>query len=362
MTCCGIPYIMDDENIISYTTLAKDVPSSYLEDLILKRKSVSPGDELCEMLELEHGRRLAKLFYYEWEISNLRLTVSGQEREHGRSLELLFENEFHKMQLQELNRQLSDAAAIHAKDLKMAESVQRSLLCGAVPRTDNFDIAFHYQPYSSVSGDFYDFYTGDENTLTGLSLADISGHGIASSLLTVLTKPIFFRNFRRYHDYPIEKIIEIINTHIIEEIKGSEYYLTSIMLRFNGNRVEYVNAAHPDILMKEHASGRCFPVRPGDRPVQGTVMGVASIIDPYESYTFTMERGDAILVYSDCLIECKGTDGCEFGVDRVINSLSRCPADATAGEMMDALLSDFMLHAGNKNLMDDLSVIILKKK
>jgi phosphoserine phosphatase RsbU/P len=353
---------MDDENIILFASLAKEIQSSYLEDLILKKKSVSTGDELCDMLEQEHGRRLAKLFYYEWEISNLRVTVSGQEREHGRSLELLFENEFHKMQLQELNRQLSESAAIHAKDLKMAESVQRSLLCGKVPATDNYEIAFHYQPCSSVSGDFYDFYTSDDNTLTGLSLVDVSGHGIASSLLTVLTKPIFFRNFRRYHDYPMEKIIEIINTHIIEEIKGSEYYLTSIMLRFGGNRVEYVNAAHPDILMKEHGSGRCFPVRPSDKPVQGTVMGVASIIDPYESYTFTMGRGDSLLVYSDCLIECKGEDGCEFGTDRVIGALSRCPADATAGEMMDALLSDFMLHAGSKNLMDDLSIILLKKK
>ncbi|MBN2159498.1 MAG: serine/threonine-protein phosphatase [Spirochaetes bacterium] len=338
-----------------------ETEASYLGDIVLNSRNISL-DELYERVEMEHGRRLAKLFYYEWELVTLREEVIGQEREHGRALALLFENESQKMQLQELNRRLSEAAVIHEKDLKMAENVQRSLLIDSPPATVNYEIAYHYEPYSSVSGDFYDFYIDENKNLTGMALVDVSGHGIASGLLTVLTKPIFFRTFQKYSDQPIEKIVEYTNTNLIYQIRASEYYLTAIILRFVGDTVEYVNAAHPDVLVRKAATGRCFPIKPEEKPAQGAVLGVEAMNYTYEPLKFTLQKDDVILLYTDCLSETKNLRGAEYGQERVVELVERCPVNAKASEILEQVLSDFRLYTGNKKLMDDLSIIVLKKK
>jgi sigma-B regulation protein RsbU (phosphoserine phosphatase) len=353
---------MDDNSFSRPGSNGPDTAASYLEDIILKRKELLSDAEMSELLELEQGMWLAKLFSYEWEVCKLKAVVAGQEYEHGRSLAILFEYESQKLQLEELNRKLSDAAVIHEKDMKMAEQVQRNLLCQTAPDVKNYEIAFHFEPQSSVSGDFYDFYIEDKNMLKGVALGDVSGHGIASGLLTVLTKPLFFRTFSKYHDQPVDKIVENINTNLINQIRGSEYYLTAVMLRFKGNNVEYVNAAHPDILLKRRSTGLCDLVKPGDKPMQGAILGIEAITTEYEQYTFTVMSGDVLLLYSDCLIEGKDRNGREFGMEHAAQILTRCPDGASAAEILKTLLTEFKKHIRHTGLTDDLSIIILKKK
>jgi serine phosphatase RsbU (regulator of sigma subunit) len=55
------------------------------------------------------------------------------------------------------------------------------------PVVSGWDIAFTSRPKSGVSGDFYDFYTNGDK-LEGLSLFDVSGHGVAPALITILSK------------------------------------------------------------------------------------------------------------------------------------------------------------------------------
>jgi sigma-B regulation protein RsbU (phosphoserine phosphatase) len=52
---------------------------------------------------------------------------------------------------------------------------------------------------SGISGDLYDFYL-DDDTLSGISLFDVSGHGIASGLITMLAKSILFRTYNSNMD------------------------------------------------------------------------------------------------------------------------------------------------------------------
>ena len=65
------------------------------------------------------------------------------------------------------------------------------------PKNDAWDIAFEFIPMSGVSGDLYDFYVS-EGEITGLTLCDVSGHGIASGLVTMIARSVFFRNFSKW--------------------------------------------------------------------------------------------------------------------------------------------------------------------
>ena len=95
---------------------------------------------------------------------------------------------------------------------------------------------------AGVSGDLYDFYLED-NVLTGVSILDVSGHGIASGLITMLARTIFYRNFAAGKEEDLSEILEKSNRHLIKEIGNVDYYLTGILLRFKQDSVEYVNAA-----------------------------------------------------------------------------------------------------------------------
>ena len=71
----------------------------------------------------------------------------------------------------------ADRAAIHA-----ARRVQESLFPKSPPQLTGFDIAGAVHAASLASGDFYDFLTMGESSL-GVLIADVSGHGLAPSLL-----------------------------------------------------------------------------------------------------------------------------------------------------------------------------------
>ena len=380
----------------------------YLDgNLFVEMESIDKSD-LISIMKLEHGRYLAKLFHKEWEIITRQELINKFEREHGKSLAMIIEKELQKLtleelnkelmsaaiiyenerqelinrwekehgndlaliiekesqkiQLQELNRKLTTATIIHERDMKMAETVQRSMLFDKPPKTVNFDVAFHYQPLVAVSGDFYDFYINKNNKLTGLVLADVSGHGIASSLITILAKQIFFNAFQQYSRRPLSKVLEKINEQIIEQMEASNHYITAAILRFKDNNVEYANAAHHEIIVKDYKLKSSTVVRFKNRSVQGGVLGLSTVTIPFKSLEFEINSGDIILIFSDCLKESPDRDGEEFGQDRILASLDKFSQGYSAQEVLNTLMTDFNNHVEGVPIEDDLTVIVVVKK
>jgi sigma-B regulation protein RsbU (phosphoserine phosphatase) len=73
---------------------------------------------------------------------------------------------------------------------------------------------------SGVSGDLYDFYQ-KEGRLTGLSLFDVSGHGIASGLITLLARSVILRVFMEAGTARLGEVRQKINSQLIEELAVS---------------------------------------------------------------------------------------------------------------------------------------------
>lgn len=340
---------------------------SSLFELIIKEFSVDETsvfgiNELNDILDFLYGKHLAFLIEREWEIQNTRDILANWETEHGKSLALIFQNETQKIQLEDLNKKLSDSIQIKERDMKMAEKVQRSLLLEFPPETNNYDIAFHYQPFASVSGDFYDFYVLNSEELSGMVVADISGHGIASSLITALAKPIFFHNFRQHVYEPLDVVMSKVNGQLIEDMEGTDGYLTAVLLRFNNDMVEFINAAHPDIILKSWEKNFCGFVRPDNEPVQSSILGLANINYPFTTHKVELMRNDILVIYTDCLLEARDRHGCEIGEERIFSILNECSPHLSADEVLGKITNSFHACRGDKPLDDDLTIVVLKKK
>lgn len=265
------------------------------------------------------------------------------------------------LELKKLNSALEAAQLIADKDMKMAINVQANLFPQEPPQTKQWDTAFVFKPASGVSGDMFDFYMRGEE-LSGASLFDVSGHGIASGLITMLAKSTVFRSFQAHGNHKLNEIFDTINKNLIREIGNVDNYLTGILLRFKDDAVEYVNAAHTELIYKIAASGNVAIVNRKDRDIKGMFLGKEAMQWPFEMLKFRVSTGDTLVLYSDCLIESKNSSGEEYGMDNVTASLRSAPSDASAGETLAHLMRDFTHFMGERKLADDLTVLVLKKR
>jgi sigma-B regulation protein RsbU (phosphoserine phosphatase) len=263
------------------------------------------------------------------------------------------------------NQDLEDAQAVYRKDMLMAANLQSSLLPKNPPESKLYDIAMVYIPKAGVSGDFFDFFV-ENNNLIGVGIFDVSGHGIAPGLLTLMAKSIISATFLEHKDKNLGAVVEIINNKLITEIKDIDNYLTGVLLRFMDDRIEYINCAHPDVICKKVELNRTGKVldKTGER-ISGPFLG----IDPrasqsnysFKEITFKIKQGDCLLLFTDSLTESASAGGEEYGETRIMNSLNNAK-DATAQEILNAVMSEFFNFLGAEELHDDLTVILIRRK
>ncbi|OQY39013.1 MAG: hypothetical protein B6229_04625 [Spirochaetaceae bacterium 4572_7] len=262
--------------------------------------------------------------------------------------------------LEETLSELEEINKVAKKDMDMASAIQGHLFPKIAPDTDEWSTAYIFKPMAGVSGDLYDFYV-DNNEFLGLTLLDVSGHGIASGLITMIAKTISRRNFFLNKKKSLGDIIYTINKEIIKEIDEVDNYLTGIFLRFKNNIVEYVNAGHADLIHKSETTGKVSIINKKDEDFKGWFLGISDMLARYKTLTFKVRPNDLLFIYSDCLNETKNPDGEEYGVDRILDSITNAP-NTTPDKILDFIMDDFYKFTQTEELTDDMTAILIKRK
>lgn len=264
-------------------------------------------------------------------------------------------------ELQEANEKLAEAYNAMSRDMKMAISVQENFLPLKPVTFAEWDIAFHFKPMSGVSGDFFDFYECDGNLL-GVALFDVSGHGVASGLLTMVAKSILNKNFHENKSLRLAATLQKANEDLINEIGDLGYYMSGIVLRFQGNVVEYVNAAHVDLLLKRYSSD-VRVVKSEKKEFKGNFLGLEAMRDRFSTVQFIIESGDVLLLCTDGLVECCNPEGVQYDIERLQKSFAEAPVDKSARAILDFIIVDFHAFAcKSDNFRDDITLLIIKKQ
>jgi sigma-B regulation protein RsbU (phosphoserine phosphatase) len=259
------------------------------------------------------------------------------------------------------NRELEKSEKRHELDMRLAGNVQSALFSQSPPQSKHFDIAFMNRPLTCVSGDFYDFYYSGAN-LSGIGLFDVSGHGISSGLITLLAKSIINRVYLSNEEKKLNRIMNLANRELINEINAADSYITGILIRFHDGHVEYVNSGHPELLFKSAKTGRAHKITDRDgNSISGPFLGVKLMDTPFKSVSFRMNPGDCLLLYTDCLVETKNERGEFFTEKMVMDRLESAPCDSAAA-VLDAMTKSFITFIGDTRIVkDDLTVIVIKK-
>lgn len=313
--------------------------------------------------------------YFGWQISIIAYLIVLCVRFTRNSLENIYLNhnlqkavEEQTLQLKNTATKLETEAVRSRKDLQMASIIQQKTF--QRPSNDLFgwDVAVSYMPLSEVSGDMYDFYTIGSR-LTGFSLFDVSGHGIAASLITMLSKNIIYQNYRKCYSQDItsSELMVDINNEIVRSKGSAENYLTGLLFqisKYDDDEVcelQMANAGHPHPFLYSTNHNSALSIVPTDTKNQYGVVGLAGMEVSYQNIKFKMRIGDVLVCFTDGVTEAENLNHDQFGRE-YIKKIIEENHDKSAQEILDALLKAVSDFAEGVEREDDITVLVLKRK
>ena len=263
--------------------------------------------------------------------------------------------EYSLVRLHEAFSQLRQQEQALESDLRKAQHVQRKFLPSSFPSSGRLDLFGYYSPADQLGGDFFDTLTFPDGRLA-FYLVDVAGHGVSAAMITVTFRELIRAERRRSGSDRLfsepEDLIRFMNQSLLRERFDPPIFVSMVYAVFSPATGEMViaSAGHPSPLYLM-ADGRF-----GEVPCRGAVLGTNEVGEVHTAVV-TLQPGDALLFYSDGLIECRSAGGEEFSLDAVRRALTETqgqPARVTGERVEQRLLE----HLGGMALTDDVSYII----
>jgi sigma-B regulation protein RsbU (phosphoserine phosphatase) len=249
-----------------------------------------------------------------------------------------------------LHRQILEKELID-KQLQLARDVQFQLFPGEPPRIPGYDIAGICIPSEEIGGDYFDFIKLPNRRL-GITVADISGHGIAPAL--VMTA---FRGLLRMHVHGKlgpAKIVRAIN-RLLPEFTGSGYFITAVYFNMDltADEFSYVSCGHqPPLLL--HSDSRVQSL-----DMHGPALGIIKKVN-YQAETLLITHGDILILYTDGVVEMTNPDGLVYGAERLKHALLK-GRNCTASELVQMIIQDTREFSGSQSYTDDFTLVVIKR-
>jgi phosphoserine phosphatase RsbU/P len=233
-------------------------------------------------------------------------------------------------------------------DLSLAARIQRGLLPkpGLAPR--GWDVHYHYQPASMVSGDYCDLFETDGGLL--FMLGDVSGKGVAASMLM----SHLHATFRSLAEaaLPLDRMVQDANRIFCESTLAGQFATLVVGRATHDGSVEFVSAGHLPVL---HIRGD------GATPNDSTGVPLGMFCDTrFPVHRLTLAHGDTLFLYTDGLTEARNRAGTEYGLQRIRSLATRHTGIEPAG-LISKCLEDLQSFGEGLKQTDDLTLLAVQR-
>jgi sigma-B regulation protein RsbU (phosphoserine phosphatase) len=294
--------------------------------------------------------------------------VSTFENAVEKNNELIQSNEelsLARDQLTQWNAELETLNARMSHDLDAAAKIQQSLLPTAAPELAQATFAWKYLPCDELAGDFLNLFALDDRHVA-LFVVDVSGHGVASSLLSVTigrvltpqvsSSSLLVRRAEGSSDIrivpPAEVAYELNNRFPMEEQGGLYFTMVYGVLDLETMEFRYVSAGHPAVVHQP---------RGGDpQLIEADAMAIGWMEDmEYDEQVVKLSAGDRLYLYSDGVPEAMDHDLNEFGDQRMIDVISAAKS-SSLDEGVASLLTAVEQWCVTNGPKDDVSILAMQ--
>ena len=198
-------------------------------------------------------------------------------------------------------------------------------------------------PAKEIGGDFYDYREAVSGKV-GVFIGDISGKGVSAALYMAKMVSEFRYSARRVRTP--EKVMKRLNQMLASAPRG--IFLTAIYLIVDSTdgTVLITNAGHPPVLL---LTSRGMQILSGP---SGPPLGM--IEDEYPVYSFTMKRGDRILLVTDGVFEAKNKKGERIGFQQFSEFVRR---NRKEENLLDTITGYVQAFSKGTQQADDLTIV-----
>ncbi len=266
-----------------------------------------------------------------------------------------------------LSKTLADLQVLHEaidRDLIEARKLQQSLVRDRMRHYPGATVSLMLQPSGHVGGDLVGAFQANAREI-GVYSIDVSGHGIASALMTARIAAYFSGNSPQQNIAiartaggalamrPPAEVADSLNRIIFDEIE-TEHYLTMLLARIDlaSGRVTMTQAGHPHPLLHRR-DGKTEVLGSGGFPV-GLVPGAQ-----FHEFEAQLGPGDRLFLGSDGMTESTGPGGTMLGEEGLARLLQR-NRDLTGDRFFEAMMWDLSNFAENRAFSDDVSAALVE--
>lgn len=243
----------------------------------------------------------------------------------------------------------------YKEELKIAKTVQKSLLPTALEAGADFEIAAFSESADEVGGDYYDTLRITEHQV-GLIIADVSGKGTTAAFHMSQMKGIF-HSLAQQAPEPKEFMVRSNQALRYCLERGSFISATYFVLDRQARKIFYARAGHCPVLFFKASTGKASFLTD-----KGAALGMVRSKDYghyVENNEIAYESGDVMVLFTDGITEAKNPRGEEFGLDRLKETIEEVVSKSPR-EMQEYLINELYKYTGTEEINDDYTTMIVK--
>jgi serine phosphatase RsbU (regulator of sigma subunit) len=236
-------------------------------------------------------------------------------------------------------------------EIAIAATIQRNLLPKEGPRFSGVSFSAHFEPTTSIGGDYYDVFNLDKSRLA-VAIGDVSGHGLSTGLVMAMVKAAITTLVEEGADET--SLFHRLNELVFRSTERRAFMtLAFTIFDLDRRTIRHTNAGHlyPYLLRR----GERTPVSIESPSLP---LGVrANLVT--QTVEVPLREGDTVVYLSDGIVEAQDENGEPLGFEQ-LESLLGETADAPPSVIRDTILDAVAHHAGLRPADDDRTIMIVK--
>ncbi|MBX5484467.1 MAG: PP2C family protein-serine/threonine phosphatase [Myxococcaceae bacterium] len=238
-------------------------------------------------------------------------------------------------------------------EMEVAKHIQTALL-PRMHEVPGYKVAATMLPADEVGGDYYDIIETAHGE-TWLCVGDVSGHGVESGLIMMMTQTSIFTVVDRDAGLKPSEVLGSVNAVLKKNISrlGADRYVTCMAIKLEPEAMTFAGK-HQDVLIYRARTGTAEWIT-----MDGVWLGIVDDIRGLlTDDRCPIEVGDVILLFTDGVTEAMNARRELFGEERLRQSLMRV-ASQDVDQIVNTVVKD--VRAFMHKQKDDLTVVAVKR-
>ena len=248
-------------------------------------------------------------------------------------------------------------------DLRMATELQQALMPSTYPTfpadaaADATRLRFchRYLPATLMGGDFFHIARLNDDT-AAICICDVMGHGVRAALITAMMRAMIETHAVEAREPG--RLLTQLNSEFTGILKqtGTLVFVTVLycIINIRAGTARFARAGHPPPLQVRRSSGEVQTIIMGANSA-GPAIGIIPNAK-FKTTEMKLAPGDCLLFYTDGIIEVEASNGSQFGIEGLRESV-RSNLDQPTECLLDSIVSDVYKFGDSTVLTDDACLV-----